>query len=105
MINIMGWNYVMEDADLAEGSMAPVYPLGVNVLIARVEGILYAVSGKCAHMACPLFMGRLEGTIIICPCHDWKFDIRDGKFSDAPEIRLETYPVKSEEGKIFVEIS
>jgi nitrite reductase/ring-hydroxylating ferredoxin subunit len=104
MINLVGWNYVMEDADLADGSMAPVYPLGVNVLIARIEGNLYAVSGSCAHMACPLFMGRLDGVIITCPCHDWKFDLRDGQFLDAPEIKLKTYPIKSESGKLYLDI-
>jgi hypothetical protein len=26
--------------------MAPVYPLGVNVLVARVGGAVYAVSGQ-----------------------------------------------------------
>jgi 3-phenylpropionate/trans-cinnamate dioxygenase ferredoxin subunit len=100
----MGWKYVMEDADLPEGSMASVYPLGVNVLIARVDGTLYSVSGSCAHMACPLFLGRLDGYIITCPCHDWRFDIRTGLFLDAPELKLATYPVKSEAGKLFIDI-
>jgi nitrite reductase/ring-hydroxylating ferredoxin subunit len=99
----MGWNYVMEDMALVEGSMAPVYPLGINVLIARVDGNLYAVSGKCAHMACPLFLGRLDGYIITCPCHDWQFDIRTGLFLDSPELKLATYPVKSEASKLFVD--
>ena len=42
----MTWIYVMEETALPEGSMAPVYPLGVNVVIARIGGTLYAVSGK-----------------------------------------------------------
>jgi nitrite reductase/ring-hydroxylating ferredoxin subunit len=100
----MSWKYVVEDADLPEGSMTPVYPLGVNVLIARVDSNLYAVSGSCTHMACPLFMGRLDGYILTCPCHDWRFDIRTGLFLDAPELSLATYPVKSEAGKIYLDI-
>ena len=60
--------------------MAPVYPLGVNVVLACVGGAVYAVSGTGAHMACPLFMGRLEGYTIVCPCHDWRFDARTGRF-------------------------
>jgi 3-phenylpropionate/trans-cinnamate dioxygenase ferredoxin subunit len=84
--------------------MAPVYPLGVNVLLARVGGAVYAVSGKCAHMACPLFMGRLEGYTIVCPCHDWRFDVRSGRLLNAPEIGLAVFPTKLEAGKLLVSL-
>ena len=100
----MAWIYVMEEAALPEGGMAPIYPLGVNVVIARVQGSIYAVGGKCAHMACPLFTGTLEGHTLTCPCHDWRFDIRSGQFLDAPELGLAAYPTKSEAGKLFVNV-
>jgi len=100
----MTWTYVAEDTALPEGGMAPVYPLGLNVVIARVGGAVYAVAGKCAHMACPLFSGSLDGFTIICPCHDWRFDIRTGRFLDAPELGLAVYRAKSEVGKLFVSL-
>ena len=85
--------------------MISVYPLGVNTVIARVNGIVYAISGKCLHMACPLFMGTLDNYILTCPCHDWRFDIRDGRFLDAPELSLKTYPTKTEDGKIYIDFN
>jgi 3-phenylpropionate/trans-cinnamate dioxygenase ferredoxin subunit len=100
----MIWTYVMEDAALPEGGMAPAYPLGVNVVLARAGGAVYAVSGKCVHMACPLFTGKLADYTITCPCHDWRFDIRTGKFLDAPELGLAVYPTKSEAGRLFVNL-
>jgi len=99
-----GWTSVLDDSALPEGQMTPVYPLGVNVLLARVGGAVFAVSGKCVHMACPLFMGRLEGYSIVCPCHDWRFDVRTGKFLNAPEIGLTVYPTKLEAGKLLVSL-
>jgi 3-phenylpropionate/trans-cinnamate dioxygenase ferredoxin subunit len=104
-MGMMDWTDVLDDAALQEGQMAPAYPLGVNVLLARVGGAVYAVSGKCAHMACPLFAGRLEGYTIICPCHDWRFDVRTGAFLDAPEIGLPVYPTRSEAGRLFVKLT
>ena len=95
----------MDDMALLEGRMAPAYPFGINVVVARVEGMIYAVSGACPHMACPLFTGKLSGHTITCPCHDWRFDIRTGKFLDAPELGVAVFPVKSEAGKVFVKIS
>jgi 3-phenylpropionate/trans-cinnamate dioxygenase ferredoxin subunit len=103
-MSAQSWTEVLDDTGLPEGAMAPVYPLGLNVLLARVGGAVYAVSGKCAHMGCPLFTGRLEGYTIICGCHDWRFDVRTGRFLNAPELGLAVYPTKLEAGKLFVNI-
>ena len=101
----MKWIYVLDDSTLPEGQMTVVFPLGVNVVLARVDGSIYAISGKCTHMACPLFAGRLNGYTITCPCHDWRFDIRTGKFLDASDLGLEVYPVKSETGKVYIDVN
>jgi nitrite reductase/ring-hydroxylating ferredoxin subunit len=103
-MSAMNWIFVLDDTALTEGKMAPVYPGGVNVVLARVGGVVYAVSGKCAHMACPLFTGNLDGYTISCPCHDWRFDVRTGKFLDAPELSLTNYSTKSEDGRVFVNL-
>jgi 3-phenylpropionate/trans-cinnamate dioxygenase ferredoxin subunit len=55
-------------------------------------------------MACPLFIGELNGFTLTCRCHDWRYDIRTGRFIDAPELGLTVYPVKSEAGKLFVSL-
>jgi len=102
---VNGWIYVADDGALTDGGMMPVYPLGVHVLLAKTGGLVYALSGKCAHMACPLYTGTLEGDILTCPCHDWRFNIRTGEFLDARELRVETYQTKSENGKLFVKLT
>ena len=101
----MTWIAVMDDSALPEGGMASVYPLGINVVIARVGGIVYAVSGKCAHMGCPLSGGSLDGHALMCGCHDWRFDVRTGRFLDAPELGLAVYPIKSDAGQLFVGVA
>jgi len=99
------WVYVLDDANLPEGGMSPTYPKGINILLARVNGTVYALDGKCAHMGCPLFCGDLSGTILTCPCHDWRFDIKNGKFLDADELQLRVYPARVEDGRISVEMT
>jgi nitrite reductase/ring-hydroxylating ferredoxin subunit len=98
----MIWTPVLESTALAEGATEPVYPLGVNVLVARVEGRLYAVSGRCVHLGCPLLTGRLEGHTLTCPGHDWRFDVRTGRFLDAPQLGLDTYPTRVVAGQLEI---
>jgi 3-phenylpropionate/trans-cinnamate dioxygenase ferredoxin subunit len=96
------WVHVLDEADMPEGNLVAVYPLGVNIAMARFMGKFYAFEGKCFHMGCPLASGTLEGSILTCPCHDWRFDIRTGEFIAAAELRLAMYPMRNENGKLLI---
>ncbi len=98
------WTYVLNESQLPEKTMTVVFPYGIPVLLVKTDGGIYAVSNKCAHMGCTLSRGSLGGFIVECPCHEWTFDIRTGKFVTAGEISIPAYDCKSEDGKIFVNI-
>ena len=100
----MNWTYVIDEAAMPEGQMIPARPLGINVVLARIGRVIYAVSGKCAYKACPMFKGTLQGYTITCPCNGWQYDVRTGKFVDSPGLCLDIYPTKSEAGKVFVNL-
>jgi nitrite reductase/ring-hydroxylating ferredoxin subunit len=96
------WVEVADDEKVGEGAYLAVYPKGVAVLLMRIDGALHAIANKCAHMACPLEGGKIEDHVITCPCHDWSFDVRTGAFTEAAEIAIRVYPVKTDGGKILV---
>lgn len=98
------WIPTLDEGNVPEGGYAVVYPKGLGILVARVEGEFYAVANKCFHMGCPLEGGKLRGTILTCPCHDWRFDVRDGRFVTAPELRIETFPTRVEDGRVHVRL-
>ena len=98
------WVYVTEEKELQENSANMVFPKGLPVLLIKKGDEIYAISNKCAHMACALAGGTLNDYTIKCPCHDWKFDIRTGEFLDAKEIKIPVYDSKSSDGKIFIKI-
>ena len=50
-----------------------------EILLANVDGKIYAVSDRCGHMNARLSMGRLQGTTVICPLHASQFDVTTGK--------------------------
>lgn len=98
------WIAVTDDAKVKEGVPLAVYPRGVNVLVVRVDGSVYALANRCAHMACPLEGGRLEGHVLTCPCHDWSFDVRTGAFTQAGEISIATYPARIAGDKVEIDL-
>jgi len=93
---------VLRENELNEGSMTVVSVQGVSILLVKLMGQIFAVSNRCPHMGCSLGGGTLDGYIITCPCHDWRFDLRTGEFQEAKEITLTTFEWRIESGKICI---
>jgi nitrite reductase/ring-hydroxylating ferredoxin subunit len=98
------WVAVTTRGKLPKSVPMAVYPKGVAVLLVPQGDDVYAIANRCVHMACPLEMGRLDGDVITCPCHDWQFNVRTGEFLSAPELRLPTYAVKLDGDDVLVEL-
>jgi len=99
------WIKVADAGRLAIGRPLPVYPNGLGLLLVRTaDDAVYAIANRCAHMACPLEAGDQQDHVLTCPCHDWRFDVRTGAFVDAPEIAVPTYPVRLDDGAVYVDL-
>jgi nitrite reductase/ring-hydroxylating ferredoxin subunit len=68
----------LKTADLGEGAMATAKAGTREVLLAKVEGKIYAIDNACGHSGYPLHKGKLEGYVVTCRWHDAKFDVRSG---------------------------
>jgi nitrite reductase/ring-hydroxylating ferredoxin subunit len=99
-----GWVPTLDESRLHEETVNLVAPKGVSIILIKKGGHIYALRNRCAHMACTLAGGRLDGYTIQCPCHEWKYDITTGEFIDAREITIATYMCKIQDGKIFVNL-
>jgi 3-phenylpropionate/trans-cinnamate dioxygenase ferredoxin component len=64
--------------DFQSGTMKKANIGGHEYLIARVEDKYYAADNRCPHMGGKLSLGKLEGTIVTCPLHGSRFDLKDG---------------------------
>ena len=63
----------------------------------------FATDGICTHEEEHLEYGMVIGTVIECPLHQGRFDIPSGKALSAPVcVDLKTYPVKVEDGVVFM---
>lgn len=78
---------------------------GKPVAVFRTGGVLHAVDGTCCHRGGPLGEGTLDGCIVSCPWHGWRFDVRTGQCVGVPGKSQAVLPVREEGGQIFVEVS
>src|SRR5437762_6073833 len=51
---------------------------GKTLALFNVDGVFYAMDNACAHRGGPLGEGDLDGTIVTCPWHAWRWDVRSG---------------------------
>lgn len=100
----VAWIATVDEGSLRDDSPMPVYPKGVGMLLIKKGESIHAVRNACAHMGCPLEAGALEGFLVTCPCHDWRFDIRSGSLVEAPELGIATYRTRVEDGRVLVEL-
>jgi nitrite reductase (NADH) small subunit len=90
--------------ELAPGQATERLVDGRPVAVFNVEGRFYATSNFCIHRGGPLGQGQLDGCVVMCPWHAWTFDVRTGESTVNPELKVTSYPVKVEDGRVLVEV-
>lgn len=92
---------------LAPGELAAQEVDGVEVLLANVEGEIYAFRDACPVDGRSLRGGRLAGAVIVCPWHNCAYDARSGaRADDEPEAEgLTVVPVAVGEGDVRLAVN
>jgi nitrite reductase/ring-hydroxylating ferredoxin subunit len=90
--------------EIGPGEGRVVEAAGRAVALFNVDGHYYAIDNTCPHRGGPLGDGDLEGAVIACPWHAWRWDVRTGANTNNPAVKLACYPVTEESGSIFVEL-
>lgn len=90
-------------ADLAPGSTLKVTTAIGDILLASVEGKLYAVDDMCTHEDSSLSLGCLKGELVSCTLHGSRFNVRTGEPVEEPATEaLCRYPVRVRNDRIEV---
>ena len=100
------WIYAAELADLQTRELMPVSTDGHDLALYSVQGQVFATANQCTHGSAWLSEGFLIDGEIECPLHQGRFDVRTGEPTCEPACEaLRTYPIKIEDGRIYVELS
>ena len=90
---------------LSPGEATEVEVGGREIAVINVGGQFYAIDNRCPHADGPLGEGMVQDEIIICPWHQWEFDVTTGEYLDDPTICVDRFETKVEDGEVFVRVS
>ena len=109
MVETPTFQKVANKGDLREGGLLGVQIDSKRIVLAMVEGNVYAMNAVCSHKGAPLEDGTLMGLDLKCPWHFALFDVRTGKVSARTvwATDLESYPVQVDQttGDILINVS
>jgi nitrite reductase (NADH) small subunit len=77
---------------------------GKMICIANVWGKLTAMDNECLHQGGSLGQGTVKDGKVVCPWHGWRYDPRTGVPEDHPDLKLKMYPIKVENGEVWIDI-
>ena len=98
------WHKVAKVKDVESGR-AQVIRIGErDIALFNLEGNFFAMANVCPHRGGPLAEGHVNGKAVTCPWHAWEFDIPSGACNTYPGTKQPVFPVKIENGDVFVEV-
>ena len=113
----MAFQQVARADEVPPGQTKFVCVAGRPILLANFEGRVYALDGLCPHRLNPLEGATMWDYLIDCPYHHFQYDVRTGENffpknvypTDVPRLQeqvrpLAVYPVKVEDGVVWVDI-
>ena len=87
------------------GELTGVLAEKLPVVLANVDGDIYALEDQCSHEEYPLSDGSLEGSDVVCTYHGARFDACTGARKALPAVMpVRSFPVEIREGEVYVDI-
>ncbi len=93
------------EGSVPEGGSICVTVGARTIALFRVAGKVYGTENQCTHVGGPLCKGRLEGSIVQCPWHGSRFDVRTGQVVGPPaRTAVKSFAVTVDAGRVWAEL-
>jgi toluene monooxygenase system ferredoxin subunit len=102
---MMAFQPVVTLEELWVGDMISRVVDGQRVLVIRLDDAVHAYADRCVHLGMPLSEGRLDGTVLTCAAHHYRYDVRTGQGVNPRSVCLTAFPVKLEAGQVLVDVT
>jgi len=108
------WYPALRSRQIRGRSLNTAVLLGVPLALGRDrQGRAFALRDNCPHRGIPLSFGQVQGEVLECCYHGWKFDVQTGQCREIPSlvpgsklnverIFATSYPAQERDGYIWV---
>jgi nitrite reductase/ring-hydroxylating ferredoxin subunit len=91
--------------ELAAGTVRLLEAAGRRLAVGNAGGRLFALDDTCLHRGGSLAGGHLDGEVLTCLMHWWRYDVRSGRRLGQPGLRVASYPVRVVDGEVRVSVT
>jgi nitrite reductase (NADH) small subunit/3-phenylpropionate/trans-cinnamate dioxygenase ferredoxin subunit len=91
-------------SDLVENEGKTVEVGGKLIALFRCGEQYFAIDDVCPHMGASLSGGWVEGGVVTCPWHAWRFRLRDGAWADYPRVKIGCYAVRVVNDEVQIQV-
>ena len=99
------WHQVAPLEEIPLQSSRVVKSATADIAVFRTaKGDVYAIQDVCPHKGGPLSQGMVAGNEVNCPLHGMRICLSDGKAVTPDKGCVITYPVRIEDGIIYLQV-
>ena len=100
----MAFVSVAATGEIPVGEGRVVDAAGKTLALFNVGGTYYAIDNGCPHRGGPLGEGDVDGALVACPWHGWRWDVTSGANANNPAVRVACFPVTVDGDRILVDL-
>lgn len=95
---------VADRNELKPGESKVVTVEGRELAVFNVSGQFHVIDNLCPHRGGPLGEGVVEGALVTCPWHGWRFDVTTGKSPVVPTAKVDVIETVVENNEVKVRL-
>jgi phenylpropionate dioxygenase-like ring-hydroxylating dioxygenase large terminal subunit len=111
------WYPAVRSTEIRGQNLVTAMLLEVPLVLGRThEGKVFAMRDSCPHRGIPLSYGRLDGNVVECSYHGWRFEACSGQCVEIPSLTSQDklkverifarhYPCEERDGYVWVYMS
>lgn len=98
------WEDAAAIDELAEGRVLAAELKKASVILTLVGDEPRAYPNACTHLGLPLDDGFVEGGVLECSYHGFRYALATGECLTAPDVSLPRYPAQVRDGRVLVQV-
>lgn len=91
-------------SEFPSGEVREIIAGGHVLAVGRIGEEVFALDGLCPHQGGPLGKGKLVGDIVICPWHQFAFEMRTGFCTSSRGLAQKRYEVRIAADRVVVQM-